>query len=135
MTTRRSLIPVLLAAALATAAVPAFAVAGSDNPGTPHKQAHKPDGTPNKADNHGLGREEARALGRKECQEFKTNFSENKSQFGKCIAAVAKSLRDENGNVSARKACRASGLSHKHAKGEKRSDFSACVKAAKKANE
>jgi hypothetical protein len=121
--TKRSFIPVVLVALSATA-VPAFAFDGSDNPGVDNRDA--------KADN-GLGREEARAIGRDECSELKTNFSENKSQFGKCVSAVAKSLRQEG--VSAREACRATDLSHKPAEGEKRSDFRACVLAAKEANE
>lgn len=121
--TKRSFVPVLLVA-LCVSAVPAFAFDGSDNPGVDNRDAG--------ADN-GLSREEARALGRKECQEFKTNFSDNKSQFGKCVAAVAKSLRQAG--VSAREACGDSGLSKKPAEGEKRSDFSACVVAARHANE
>ena len=120
--TKRSFIPVLLA--LCAMATPAFAFDGTDNPGADNKEAG--------ADN-GLGREEARAIGREECSEFKTNFGENKSQFGKCVSAVAKSLRQEG--VSAREACRDSGLSRKPADNETRSDFSACVRAAKDANE
>jgi hypothetical protein len=120
--TKRSFFPVLLA--LCAMATPAFAFDGTDNPGADNKQAG--------ADN-GLSREEARAIGRDECSEFKTNFGENKSQFGKCVAAVAKSLRQEG--VSAREACHDSGLSRKPADNETRSDFSACVRAAKDANE
>ena len=103
--TKRSFIPVVLLVAISATAIPAFAVPG----------------------------EEARALGRQECQEFKLNFGDNKSQFGKCVAAVAKSLRQQG--VSAREACGQSGLSRKPAEGEKRSDFSACVLAAKEANQ
>ncbi len=122
MTNKLSLIPVLVC--LCATAVPAFAFDGSDNPGVDNREA--------RGDNS-LTRAEARAIGRDECSEFKTNFSENKNQFGKCVSAVAKSLRQEG--VSAREACRDSGLSRKPAEGEKRSDFSACVLAAKEANE
>ena len=79
-------------------------------------------------DNPRLSREEARALGRKECQEFKANFSENKSQFGRCIADVARSLRTD---ASPREACQ--GQNRKPEEGERRSDFSACVAAAARA--
>jgi hypothetical protein len=103
--------------------VPALAYDGSDNPGVDNRDA--------KADN-GLGREEARAIGRDECQDEKTNFVHH-NEFGKCVSAVAKSLRQEG--VSAREACRDSGLSRKPADNETRSDFSACVRAAKDANE
>jgi|SRR5215212_11351229 len=116
--TIKPFIPVLIVTALS--ATPALAFDGTDNPGAEHK-----------AD--GLSRAEARAIGRDECSEFKTNFGENKQQFGECVAAVAKSLRQEG--VSAREACRATDLSRKPAEGEHRSDFSACVLAAKEANE
>ena len=120
--TIKTFIPVLLVVALS--ATPAFALDGTDNPGADNRDAG--------ADN-GLTREEARALGRKECQEFKANFGDNKNQFGECVAAVAKSLRQAG--VSAREACAAADLSRKPAEGEKRSDFSACVLAAREANE
>jgi hypothetical protein len=130
--TKTSFIPVLVAVALAGAAVPAFAFDGSDNPGT----ALKPETTPVQPtveDNPGLTREEARALGRKECQQFKTNFKENKQAFGKCIAAVAMDLRNED--VSAREACDAKGLSHQRRDGQVRSNFKACVLAAHNAED
>jgi hypothetical protein len=120
---KRSFIPVLLVAVCASA-VPAFAFDGTDNPGADNREA--------KAEN-GLGREEARAIGREECGDFKQNFKENRQQFGQCVSAVAKSLRQAG--VSAREACRATDLSHKPAEGEHRSDFSACVLAAREANE
>jgi hypothetical protein len=123
MTSKRSFIPVLLVALTATA-VPALAFDGSENPGVDNREA--------KADN-GLGREEARAIGRDACTLQKTNFKVNKSQFGKCVSVVARSLREAG--VSAREACRDSGFSRKPADNETRSDFSACVRAAKDANE
>lgn len=122
--TRKAVVPVLLVSALAGTAVPAVAFDGTDNPGADNKEAG--------ADN-GLSREEARAIGREECGEFKTNFADNKNQFGECVAAVAKSIRVAG--LSAREACRASDLSRKSADDENRSDFSACVLAAKEANE
>jgi hypothetical protein len=76
-------------------------------------------------------REEARAIGRDECGEFKQNFGENRNQFGECVAAVAKVVRTDK---TPRQACRAADLSKKPAEGEKRSDFSACVAAARSAN-
>ena len=76
-------------------------------------------------------REEARAIGREECGEFKQNFGENRKQFGECVSAVAKVLRTDK---TPRQACRAADLSKKPAEGEKRSDFSACVAAAREAN-
>ena len=117
--TTRTLIAALLITALT--AVPAAAFDGDDNPGVEHKEAGQ------------LNREEARALGREECSEFKQNFADNKQQFGQCVSAVAKSLRQEG--VSAREACRATDLAHKPAEGENRSDFSACVLAAREAND
>ena len=70
----------------------------------------------------------ARALGRKECQQFKLNFSENKSQFGRCIADVAKTLLT---GVDAQQTC--ANLSRKRQEGERRSDFNACVLSAARA--
>jgi hypothetical protein len=124
---KRSLFALLVVAVLAVTAVPAFAVDGTDNPGTTVREGAPYSGD----DNPGLTRAEGRALGREECQQFKTNFDENRSAFGKCIAAVAKSLQDDN--VSARKSCAATGLSRKRLEGQRRSNFSACVLAATRA--
>lgn len=121
-------------AALAVTASPALAQApegtpdGTNNPGA----GHRPEGTPNGTDNPGTAhrpsRTEARALGREQCQEFKTNFSENRSAFGKCIAAVARVLRS---NVAPGRAC--AGQNRRRQEGQRRSDFSACVQAAARA--
>ena len=116
----------ILVGALSLIAAPAFAFDGTDNPGA----GHVPEGIPphSGTDNPGIAHvtsHEARAIGRDECAEFKTNFGENKSQFGKCVAAVAKSLRQ---GISPAKSC--AGLNRKPAAGEHRSDFSACVEAA-----
>jgi hypothetical protein len=70
----------------------------------------------------------ARALGRVECQEWKRNFAENKSQFGRCIADVAKTLLT---GISPRQTC--ANLSRTRQQSERRSDFSACVAAAAQA--
>jgi len=121
----------LLVIAVAVVAAPALAFDGSDNPGIPHREAAPHNGDDNPGDTHGLGREEARALGRDECGEFKENFKENRSAFGKCVSAVAKTLRDES--ESARSACNAANLSHDRRDGEARSDFKACVLASKQA--
>jgi hypothetical protein len=126
--TKKSFIPVLVAVALGGAAVPSFALDGTDNPGTELRTATTPV-QPTVENNPGLSREDARALGRKECQQFKTNFKQNRSAFGKCIAAVAMDLRNEN--VSAREACNAKGLSHQRRDGQVRSNFKACVLAAR----
>jgi hypothetical protein len=124
MTTR--LVLILLTAALMGAAVPAFAFDGNDNPGIDHKPAT----TPANTDNPRLSREEARAIGRDECDEFKQNFKENREAFGKCVAAVAKAIRDET--VSPREACNAKELSHERDEGETRSDFKACILAGRR---
>ena len=111
----------ILATALCLAAVPAFASA-----------AGPPEGTPTATDNPGSShvppRAEARALGREECQEFKANFADNKSQFGKCVSASARVVRTR---VTPREACK--DLNRKPQGDETRSDFSACVSAAAKA--
>src|SRR5215213_5573408 len=131
--TKKSFIPVLVAVALAGAAVPAFAFDGSDNPGTTEFKPETTPVQPTVEDNPGLSRTEARALGRKECQQLKLNFKENKQAFGKCIAAVAMDLRNED--VSAREACDAKGLSHQRRDGQVRSNFKACVLAAHRAED
>jgi hypothetical protein len=71
---------------------------------------------------------QAHALGREQCQEWKTNFRDNRSQFGRCIADVAKAL---HGQASPREAC--ANMSRKPDENEHRSDFSACVVAAAQA--
>lgn len=76
-------------------------------------------------------REEARAIGRDHCGDYKRNFGDNRNQFGKCVSAVAKTLRTDR---TPRQACRAEGLRRKPQRGERRSDFSACVAAARGAN-
>lgn len=125
---------VSLTAALSLMAAPAFAFDGPNNPGSPSQPEGTPpshSGTENPGTEHRVSRQEARAIGRDECQEFKANFAENKSQFGKCVAAAAKTLRRDN--VTPREACGDQELSRKPREGEKRSDFSACVEAAARA--
>ena len=65
----------------------------------------------------------AKAYG-KFCQDQSKKKSEGqkKSDFAKCVNAMAKAHKDET--VSAREACK--GLSKKHAKGEKGTPFSRC---------
>ncbi len=103
---------------------------GAANPGMAHVPVEPP--PHNGSDNPGSGhRSEAagtRGLAREHCQDYKKNFRDNKSQFGRCIADVAKSM---NRGVSPRRACR--NLSRRPAEGEHRSDFSACVAAAARA--
>ncbi len=70
-----------LAVALSLMAAPALA----SHDGTGHVPENTPpgySGNQNPGTENGLSRSEARALGRKECQQFKRNFSENRSQFG-----------------------------------------------------
>jgi hypothetical protein len=113
----------VLFALLCLAAVPAVASA-----------VGPPEGTPTATDNPGSDnvptREEARALGRTECQEFKRNFADNRQQFGKCISAGARVIRTA---VTPREACGDVGLSRRPQGDENRSDFSACVIAAARA--
>lgn len=91
------------------ALAPAFS--GDENPGVSHRAAA-----------------EARALGREECQEFKKNFGDNRSQFGKCVAAVARAVHN---STAPGRAC--ASMNRKPEAGEHRSDFSACVVAAAQA--
>jgi hypothetical protein len=106
---------------------------GTENPGTGRIPADTPPGY-NGMENPGLSHQpdnhEARALGRDECQDFKQNFGENKSQFGRCIAAVATALRTD---ATPQEACAAHQMSHRRQRGERRSDFSACVVSARRA--
>ena len=97
-------------------------------PSSASAQGTAPQANPG-SDNY--SRAEARGIGRDECGDFKRNFSENRKQFGECVRAVAKTLRTDR---TPRQACRAADLSKKPAEGEKRSDFSACVAAARGAN-
>jgi hypothetical protein len=80
------------------------------------------------ASSNSLSAGQARALGREQCQEWKTNFGDNRSQFGKCIADVAKAL---HGSAAPGRAC--GDMSRKPDENEHRSDFSACVAAAAQA--
>jgi hypothetical protein len=114
-------------AAFAAMAVPAIA-----NGPTGHVPVTTPgyDGThnPGISSNPGVSQTDAVALGRDYCGDFKQNFRDNKSQFGQCIAAVAKTLRFE---FSPQAACQ--NLNRKPTGNERRSDFRACVIAAAKA--
>jgi hypothetical protein len=96
--------------------------------GSPVSLTPSYNGTENPGEAHRLTAGEARALGREECQEWKMNFGDNKSQFGRCIADVAKAL---HGAAAPRAAC--SNMSRKPDENEHRSDFSACVSAAAQA--
>jgi hypothetical protein len=109
--------------------VPATTPTQEDNPGTKIREDAPYGGD----DNPGVTREEARALGREECQPFKANFAENKSAFGKCIAAAAQAIRNEN--ISPRQACGARNLSRELRDGQKRSNFKACVLAVREARQ
>jgi O-acetyl-ADP-ribose deacetylase (regulator of RNase III) len=80
------------------------------------------------AGNHGVSKADARAIGKEQCQEYKENFKENRSDFGKCVSAAATTAR--NGTNPA-KSCQ--GLSKKKTEGQEKTDFAACVKAAAQA--
>ena len=114
----------VITGALALSAVPAFAA------GPPESVPPNYDATNNPGSSHVPTREEARAHGREECQEFKRNFADNRQQFGKCVSAGARVVRTA---VTPREACGDAGLSRKPQGDERRSDFSACVIAAAKA--
>ena len=96
--------------------------------GAPEGIAPSYSGTENPGSAHRLSAGEARAVGRESCQEWKTNFGDNKSQFGRCIADVAKAL---HGSAAPGRAC--ADMNRKPDENEHRSDFSACVAAAAQA--
>ena len=118
-----------IAAGMASAAliaVPALAEAAGNRPSTvPPGHSGANHGT-----THTPSNSQARALGVKECQQFKTNFKTNRSAFGKCISAVAHSLRTGS---SPAQSCSDKRLSRTRHDGQARSDWKACVLAATKA--
>ena len=127
-------------AVLALGAVPALAIDppynGTDNPGqTPPTGTNPPTNTgitnPSPNVPNDVLPSQARALGVKECQNFKTNFSDNKQAFGQCIKAVATALHNSSSPTTSSfgRTCRQAGLSAHRKPGQKRSDFSACVLA------
>jgi uncharacterized protein YcfJ len=116
---------VVLTGAMALSAAPAFAAQGPPAQTPPGYNA-----TSNPGSSHVPTGENARAIGRKECQEFKLNFADNKQQFGKCVSAAAMAIRTE---LTPRQACAEVGLSRKPQGDERRSDFSACVIAGARA--
>jgi hypothetical protein len=130
---------VSICAALALVAAPAVALdnpgsdhgppAGTTGPSNAHHGTSGPQGPPDSAGGGppaDVPPSQARALGKTECQKLKSNFGDNKSAFGKCIAAVAKGLQDDTPTKATFKAA-CKGLSHKKVKGQKHSPFSACV--------
>jgi hypothetical protein len=149
---------VLLLAALALVVVPTLAFG---NPGSSHVPTTVPPGTtgppsgttgPDNAQHGTSGQQgpsngepsggppsdvppsQAKALGKTQCQKFKTDFKNNKSAFGKCISAVAKGLQSSSPTKATFKStCDKAGLSHKRAKGQKHSPYGACVAAGARA--
>jgi len=119
------------AASVATAAALLFVPSTASAQGSAPEDVPPDYGSETNPGSDNTSREEARAIGRDECGEFKQNFGENRQQFGECVAAVAKVVRTD---TTPRQACRAADLSKKPAEGERRSDFSACVAAARGAN-
>ena len=133
----------VLTAALCLAALPASAGAAGPPAGTPglsHMPADvaaaltdRPTATDNPGSAHVPTLEQARAIGRRQCQEFKANFADNRQQFGKCVSAGVRVLRTSalrSRRVTPHQACGDLGLSRKREPGEARSDFNACVVAA-----
>jgi hypothetical protein len=137
----------LLTAALALMATPAMAYGPGDNPGSqyvagtpgasytpptvpPSYDGSNNPGTRQERSQQPLGLADARALGVKECQDFKANFKVTRSAFGRCIAAAAKAIRT---GISARAACRSLRLSRIRRDGQARSDFRACIIATRRA--
>ena len=75
----------------------------------------------------GTSKAEAKKIAKAECEQFKDNFVEH-SDFGKCVSAAVKTVKS---GTNPAKSC--AGLSKKKAEGQKKSDYSACVKAAAQA--
>jgi uncharacterized protein YcfJ len=115
----------VITGALVLTAAPAFAAAGPPATTPPGYNASS-----NPGSTHVPTNDQARALGRKECQEFKLNFGDNKSQFGKCVSAAAQAIHTDQ---TPRQTCNQQGLSHKPQGDEHRSDFSSCVIAGARA--
>ena len=126
----RSIKLAVITAAFALSAVPAFAGPPAGVPGGGHAAPHSAAAAQNAGD--GVTLAEARGLGRTECAEFKRNFADNRSQFGKCISAAARVVRTHK---RPGRTCNEAGLSHRKQGDERRSDFSACVIAAAHAEE
>jgi hypothetical protein len=149
-----------LTAGLALVAVPAYGAGqqptatppgynGSNNPGTQQQPTTVPPGY-NGTSNPGTQNANTNASGPngnagntsqpsnphalavQQCAAEKTNFKENKSAFGKCVSAVQLSLIT---NASPSQACRSKRLSRTKHDGQARSDFKACVLAARKAQQ
>jgi hypothetical protein len=127
-----------LAALLALAAVPAFAVPPTDNPGAGHRPSETPpanQGTEHKPATPGPKADlpaKAKAYGR-HCQDQSKKRSEaaegtKGTPFSQCVTAMAKLAKGTTD--SPRQACK--DLSKKHTKGEKGTPFSRCVVAGAK---
>jgi hypothetical protein len=127
-----------LAALLALAAVPAFAVPPTDNPGAGHRPSETPPanrGTEHKPATPGPKADppaKAKAYGR-HCQDQSKKRSDaaegtKGTPFSQCVTAMAKLAKGTTD--SPRKACK--DLSKKHVKGEKGTPFSRCVVAGAK---
>ena len=132
---------VALVAGAALVAVPAYGAGqpttippgynGSTNPGT--TQAGTTGATPTTSkDGNTSQPSNAHALAVQQCASFKNNFKTNKNAFGNCVSAVQLSLRT---HTSATQACRSVRLSHTRHDKQARSDFRACILAARKANQ
>jgi hypothetical protein len=132
-----------LTAGAAVVAVPAYGAGqpsstppgynGTTNPGTEHVPTTNPAATNTNTGTDGNTSEpsNAHALAVQQCAAQKTNFKENKSAFGKCVSAVELSLRTHS---SASTACKSVRLSHTRHDKQARSDFKACILAAKHAS-
>jgi hypothetical protein len=122
-----------LVALLALAAVPAFAVPPTDNPGAGHRPSETPPanrGTEHKPATPGPKADlpaKAKAYGR-HCQDQSKKRSDaaegtKGTPFSQCVTAMAKLAKGTTD--SPREACK--DLSKKHTKGEKGTPFSRCV--------
>lgn len=96
---------------------------GTTNPGTTQVQTNAGANDTNEPTN-------PHALAVQQCAQYKTNFKENRSAFGRCVAAVQTTLK---GTSSPSQACRSKRLSKTRHDGQARSDYRACVLAATKA--
>jgi hypothetical protein len=133
--TMRTISNLVLVAILALAAVPAFAVPPTDNPGAGHRPSETPpvnQGTEHKPATPGPKADlpsKAKAYGR-HCQDQSKKRSDaaegsKGTPFSQCVTAMAKLAKGTTD--SPRQACKA--MSKKHVKGEKGTPFSRCVVA------
>jgi hypothetical protein len=116
-----------IAAALALAATPAFALAGPSQSGSEHGNGHAKGNQepgpkaplPQKAKAYGVYCKD---------QSRKHEKGQKGTDFSRCVTAMARAAH--NDELSAREACKA--MSKKHSQGEKGTPFSRCTTAVAK---